>query len=146
MVECALPVAAGVVIVSLLGYALLWIASGLPQSIETAICLMVGMLTAVVAAPPEAANVADTMQYGLVAGVVVAALVGRWRPNVMFTRAATHGLGYAGVLILLAPFIANAPDGPTGDLSTGQYVIAEVVSAISSGVLTIATGFGFGCG
>lgn len=145
MVECALPVAAGVVLVSVIGYGALWIASGLPDAIETAICLVVGMMTAVVAAPPEAANVDQVMVYSLVAGVVVAAGVGRWRLSPMFTRAATHGLGFAGVLILLAPYVASAPAGPTGDLDTGQYILAAIVRAFSEGVLNVTTGIGFGC-
>lgn len=146
MVECALPVTAGVVLVSLVGYGALWIASGLPDAIETAICLIVGVMTAVVAAPPEAANVPQVMLHSLIAGVVVAAAVGRWRLNEMFTRAATHGLGFAGTLILLAPYIASAPAGPTGDLETGHYVVASVIRALSGGVLNITTGVGFGCG
>lgn len=146
MVECAAPVAAGVVLVSLLGYGILWIATGLPDAIETAICLFVGLFAAMVAAPPEAARVPDVMLYGLVAGVTVAAFVGRWRLNVMFTRAATHGLAYAGVLILLAPYLRGAPQSPTGDLGTAHFILASIVQAFSEGVLTVATGLGIGCG
>lgn len=146
MVECALPVAAGVVLVSLLGYGALWIASGLPDAIETFICLAVGAMTAVVAAPAEAANVPDVIAYCLVSGVAVAAFMGRWRLNQMFTRAATHGLAFAGIVLVLAPYLASAPSGPTGDMETGQFVLASIVRAVSEGVLNITTGVGFGCG
>lgn len=136
---CASVVAGAVGIITLMGFVGLWIASGLPESVESGLSLVVGVVAAFVAAPAVGADVPDALVASLVVGCVVAAMIGRWQPNVMFSRAGTYALGYIGVLAMLAEYVADAPSTPQGGFSvTLNYLVASVSRGLATGFASVA--------
>lgn len=144
---CPAPVAGGVVIVTLIGFGMLWVAQGVPNAIALGVALAVGALAAFVAAPAVGAGVDEVLVYSAAGGSVVAAAVGVWRFNEMFARAATYALAFVGVLSFLAPYVARAPQTQPGGMgSTFHFLVGEISRAMSSGFVTLASALpGLGC-
>lgn len=144
---CPAPVAGGVVIVTLLGFGMLWIAQGIPNAIALGVALAVGVLGAFVAAPAVGAGVDEVLVYSAIAGSIIAAAVGNWRFNEMFARATTYALAFVGVLSFLAPYVVRAPQTQPGGMgATFHFIVGEFSRTLSSSFVTLASALpGLGC-
>lgn len=138
--SCAPEVAAAVGAATLMGFGALWIAQGLPDAIETSLALVVGAVAAFVAAPGVGRGIGDALVASLLIGCAIAAVIGTWKVNEMFSRAATYGIAYAGVLAFLAPYVADAPvRAPSGMGPTFQFIVAEISRAMASGFTAVGS-------
>ena len=144
---CTSAVAGAVGVVTLLGFGVLWIASGLPESVEATLALIVGAVAAFVAAPGVGVGVNEVLLYSVAVGGVVAAFVGEWRPQQMLARSATYAIAFAGILSFLGPFVVRAPTmQPTGMGPTFHYIVGSISRAMASGFTSLAVLLpGVGC-
>lgn len=139
---CPTEVAAAVAVATLMGFGALWVARGLPDAIETSLALIVGAVAAFVAAPGVGRGVDDALIASLLIGCAIAAVIGHWKVNEMFTRGVTYGIAYAGVLAFLAPYVADAPTRPPSGMGpTFHFIVGEVSRALASGFTAVGSLF-----
>ena len=65
----------------------------------------------------------------------------------MFARAATYALAFVGVLSVLAPYVARAPQTQPGGMgATFHFIVGEISRTLASSFVTLASALpGLGC-